>query len=166
MSITPEFMAAIQKAGWRIVAADDHCVTCACGNPGCSLKIKLEPAKPIPRPWDESSVVAWERVTDADGLRRSLRNRREELGLTIPEVEEGIGLVDGHLGKIEKDYPSKIPNVMTLLWLMRCLGLAMYIAPYELPHPMLRTISATRSKIAYRRLRVKIFRELRRLKAG
>lgn len=166
MSITPEFLAAIQKAGWRIVSADETCVTCMCGNPGCSLRVKLEPTRPIPMGFDKRAVIGWTKVTDIDELRQALRKRREDLALTIPEVEADAGLIESHLNKIEKDYPSKIPNVITLMWLMRCLGLAMYIAPHELPHPVLRTISSTRAKIAYRRLRVKIFRELRRLKAS
>jgi transcriptional regulator with XRE-family HTH domain len=164
MSVTPEFLAAIQKAGWRISAADETCAICRCGNPGCSLQIKLVPNKPIPTAWSDTEVLSWTKITDIQELRLALRSRREDLGLIIPEIEAEAGLADHHLGKIEKDYPTKIPNVQTLLWLMRALGLSMYIAPDEFPKPVLRAIAESRARLDYRRLRVRIFRGLRKLK--
>lgn len=165
MSITPEFLAAIQNAGWKITAVDSSGAIAKCGNPGCSLQIRLEPNRQVPPAWDERQITAWTKVTDIDGLRQALRKRREDLALTIPEVEAEAGLVESHLNKIEKDFPSKIPNIQTMLWLLRALGLSIYLAPDEFPKPVLRALATTRDKIDYRRLRVRIFRNLRRLKA-
>jgi hypothetical protein len=166
MSIDPEFLAAIQKAGWRIVHVDATAAFCACRREGCGLTVKLQQGSSFPDTSRPGPDLAEQIVGSFDDARRFLRQKREHLALTIPDVEAGAGIATDFLAKFEKDDPVKIPNAQTFIEWASSLGFQVVLRPGDIPRNMLRLIADTRDGVKRRRQRTAHFRQLRAAKGG
>ena len=151
----------VQRRGWRIVAPDEETCVVACDSPTCGLRVKLRQGGTIPprltRKDDSGAVV----VSSFDGARMALRDRREQLLLTIAEVEDIAGLSSDHLAKAEKDNPDRIINVDLFLHWAGALGFRVVLVPDDLPPITLRTIAQTRRHQVRRRRHVEVARDAR-----
>lgn len=164
MKVTPDFIRQVQDAGWHIVAADVESVWIGCPRGGCNLRTRLKAGSAIPRTCRSEAPVGMIEVDDyLNGARPSLRKRREQLGLTIKDVEEVSGIAGDHLAKIEKDDPSKIPNILTFTDWARSLGFKMVLIPAELPQVTLNVIVETRPAQARRSI---VYRQFARIRKG
>jgi transcriptional regulator with XRE-family HTH domain len=161
MSIDPEFLAAVQKAGWRIVAVDGSAAFCSCRRDGCGLTVRLAQGAAFPETSRPKPDIAEQVVASFDDARRFLREKREHLCLTIPDVEAGAGIASDFLAKFEKDDPVKIPNAQTFIEWASSLGFQLVLRPGDIPRNMLRMIADTRDGVRRRRHRTAHFRRLR-----
>lgn len=166
MSIDPEFLAAIQRAGWRIVAVEPTSALCSCRRDGCGLTVRLQQGEKFPVTDRKGPDVAEQVVSSFEDARVFLRQKREHLALTIADVEAGAGIASDFLAKFEKDNPSKIPNAQTFIEWASSLGYQLVLRPGDIPKNMLRMISDTRQGIKRRRFRTVHFRKLRETKSG
>lgn len=160
--LTPEFMRQIQQAGWVIVAADEEVVIGACPRAGCGLKVRLQEGREIPPTENPKPAVAEVVVRQFDDARLAFRERREQLGLSIKDVEEMAGLAVDYLAKFEKDDVVKIPNAMTFIEWAQALGYTLVFRSTGLPLYSLRVIAQTRRLLGVRRSSFRHFRKVRR----
>lgn len=160
--VTPDFLRAVQMGGWQIVTADSETVWAGCPRAGCGLTVKIKPGAAIPtscRAVPDLSEVVIDGFEDA---RRAMRARREQLGLSIRNVEEAAGLADDYLAKFEKDDPSKIPNAQSFMEWIQALGYEVVLRPRALPPYTMRIISETRDQLRARRKVFNHFGKLRK----
>lgn len=153
----PKFVKKVQTAGWHITSVTEDAVVGSCPSVGCGLKAKLEPGGIVPDvdPGCRRNRLD-EPVEDYDDIRRALRGRREDLGLTIREVEEIGGISVDFLAKFEKDDPSKTPNAQTLIEWAQALGYEIVLRPGQLTPYAVRTLCDTRDKYEARTRRFSI----------
>lgn len=147
----PKFLKEVEQNGWRIEKVTDQFVIGRCPSVGCALRAKLDKNASIP-PVDPGARRNRTDITidGYDALRVALRSRREEICLTIKELEEIAGAATDHLAKAEKDQPTRIPNAMLLLEWIQALGYEVVLRPGELPAYTRRVICDTRNKYASR----------------
>lgn len=150
MDIDPEFLRKVQRSGWIIRAVDETAVFGSCPREGCQVMVKLRPEASIPDACSRGPDLAEQAVESYDQARVFLRGRRETLGLSIKDVELGIGMADDHLAKFEKDDPSRIPTVPIFVEWAKGLGYEVVLRPTSLPPLMLRIIAETREKLRKR----------------
>lgn len=150
----PKFIKDVQAAGWHIEAATSEFVIAKCPSVGCNLRAKLNQDQHIPQvdPGCRRSFTD-RKVEKFDDIRLILRERRENLALSIREVEEIGGIAVDHLAKMEKDEFTKQPNAQTLIEWAQALGFELVLRPAELTNYALRTICDTRDKVAPRQKR-------------
>jgi len=161
--VSPEYMRACQAKGWNIISADEEHLFAACPRAGCGLQIKLREGGKIPqtdRPMPALAEIAVEQFDDA---RMGLRERREQLGLSIKDVEDAAGLATDHLAKFEKDDFTKIPNAQTFIEWANSLGYTVTLRPTGLPPVTLGIIASTRH---YLRKRLQSYRHFREVRAS
>jgi len=139
-----EFLRAVQKAQWLIKAAGEDYVMVSCPRAGCNVTLNLTPGGFIPQTCKVGPDLLEKTVGSFDDVRVFLRTRREDLALSIRDVEEAAGLETDHMAKFEKDNPTKIPNVTTFLEWAGALGYEVVLRPSPLPHIALRAIIETR----------------------
>lgn len=134
-----------QDAGWVLVGATDKYSICRCPSYGCGVKLRI-PYGTTPQRCDPglSRDPISEPVGSYDELRRKLRHRREEMLLSIPEVEDIAGLTVDHIKKAEKDNPSRIPEFDTLVLWAQALGFELVLRHSGLPNLGIRFIDDTR----------------------
>lgn len=161
--MNPDSLKTIQKSGWAIETADATSCTVKCPTPGCKMRAVFKDNSTVPV--REVPAHSWDRpVTSFDDAREALKARRQELGLTIVEVEHISGIAGDHLAKFERtnwaQSPnwSRMPNAETLIEWAMALGYDVVLRHGELPAVTLRWISDTRDKIDARRRRFKIER--------
>lgn len=154
MPVDLKFLRAVQKAGWQVQAADgDRCIA-RCPSPGCAVRVSLAPGKTLPE--RSSPSFAIERPIEGfEDARAFLRDRREDLLLTIREVEEIAGMSVDFLAKFEReDWATagtvRQPNVQTFVEWAQALGYRVVLVPSELPPYALRMIEQTRARAASR----------------
>lgn len=143
----------IQRAGWIIESVDDYGTFCRCPSFGCNVRVKIKHGANVRacdpglnrNPWDVP-------IGSYEDLRKFLRERREELLLTIPEVEDIAGLTADHLKKAEKDNPSRLPELGTIVLWAQSLGYEVVLRPTQLSKMGLRLIDET-SRFRGRRVR-------------
>ena len=148
--MTPDDLKAIQRAGWAIVGADEQSCVVKCTTFGCQMRARFVAGGAVP----QRSVPAhnWDRVVRSfDDVREVMKDRRQELGLTIPEVEHISGIASDHLAKFEKTDWNRPPNINTLMSWATALGYEVVLRHGELPPVTLRWIAETRDKVATRR---------------
>lgn len=92
-------------------------------------------------------------------LKLILKDRREELGLTIREVEEVTGIADDHVAKMEPINASRQPNVDTLKHWTGGIGYELVLRPVALPPVTLAMIEETRDRTPGRTKRFALERE-------
>lgn len=141
-----------QKAGWIIQGVDDEGILCRCPSSGCGLQVRIKYGGPVQHcdpglTRDPRSIP----VGSYDDVRRILRDRREELLLTIPEVEEIAGTTKDHLAKAEKENPSRVPGFDIIAEWAEALGYEIVLRPAQLSSLSMRLIAETRR---YRRRRL------------
>lgn len=156
--MNPDSLKAIQRAGWAIVTADRETCTVKCPTQGCHMRARFKidgtiPARDVP-------MHTWDLVVRSfDDVREAMKARRQELGLTIPEVEHISGIAGDHLAKFEKTEWNRPPNIDTLMSWSSALGYEVLLRLGELPPVTLRWIADTRPKIEARRRRFQIERK-------
>lgn len=146
------FMAAVQREGWHIKAADAEKVFAACPREGCGLIVALKSGARIPQACKGQAAMAETVVDQYDTARRFLRERRMSLHLAIIDVEDIAGMARDHAAKFEKDDPSKVPNIETFLLWAQALGYEVVLRPGELPRKALAIISDTRGRVKARKV--------------
>lgn len=156
--MNPDDLKAVQRAGWAIAGVDEQTVTAKCPTHGCGMMARFKVGGTIPRR-DVGATRFDTVVTCFDDAREVLKSRRQELGLTIPEVEHISGIAGDHLAKFEKTDFSRIPNIETLMSWTAALGYEVVLRHGELPAVTLRWIADTRPKIEARRRRFEIERK-------
>lgn len=149
--VTPEFLREVQGGGWLIITADSETVYAGCPRQGCGLQIKLKPGATVPASCRANPDLAEVVIEGFDDARRAMRARREQLGLSIRNVEEAAGLADDYLAKFEKDDPAKIPNAQSFIEWIQSLGHELVLRPKGLPPYTMRIISETRDQLRARR---------------
>lgn len=148
----PETLREIQRNGWAIETADENTCTAKCPTPGCSMRARFKEGGTIPA--REVPFHSWDRaITSFDQAREALKDRRQELGLTIAEVEHISGIAGDHLAKFEKTDFTRPPNIMIFIEWAQSLGFDVVLRHGELPPVTLRWIAETRPKIDARRRR-------------
>lgn len=163
-----KFLTAVQLAGWTIASVEEDHVIGRCPNSGCGLVAKLSQDAHVPvvdptrrRPVLDKTVV------DYDDLRTYLRARREDLCLSIRDVEEIAGLECDHLAKMEKDDPARLPNLQMVLYWANAVGMDIVLRPMLMPPIALTAIADTRDKVEQRRQRNKLEgRRRRKVESG
>jgi hypothetical protein len=155
-TVTPEFLWQLQRAGWVIVGASTESATVKCPMPGCQIRTRFAPGKDIPK----ACATGSERhfiVRSYDEGRKFLKERRADLLLTIPDVENIIGCADDHLAKFERDSYSdpslttmRMPNAQLLIDWANSLGFDVALVPSELPRKALFVVADTRHKAGRR----------------
>lgn len=114
------FLKEVQAAGWMIRKVTESAAVVSCPNQGCTLHVNLELGKHIPKV--NMPCRIGKPIEDFDDIRCRLRDRRQELGLSIKDVEEIGGFAYDHLPKFEKDDPYRIPNMQTTIDWANALG--------------------------------------------
>ena len=146
MSITPEFLRRVQDAGWNIVGVDQVSLWIGCPWAGCGLKTRHKAGSAIPTACRSELPIAEIVLEDyVRQARPALRDRRQQLGLSIKELEYVSGIAGDHLAKMEKNDPSKIPNILTFTDWARTLGFKILLVPDAMPQVMLTQIAETRA---------------------
>jgi hypothetical protein len=149
--VDPKFLRDVQRSGWLLNKVERQEVTASCPNQGCGLKVALRPGGAIPQACTPHLAMADVAVGSFGDARKILRKRREDLALTIKELEEVAGAAGDHFAKAEKDDPTKIPNAQIFLEWAASLGFAVILRPVAMPPVALRMISDTRQKTEARR---------------
>lgn len=135
----------IQRNGWIIESVDDEGTFCRCPSFGCNLRVKIKHGTNV-RSCDPGLTrnPTEVQIGSYEDLRMFLRKRREQLLLTIPEVEEIAGLTAYHIAKAEKDNPSRLPELGTIILWSQALGYDVVLRPTQLSTMTLRFIDETR----------------------
>lgn len=134
-----------QRAGWMIEGVTDDGILCRCPSAGCGLRVKMKFGGPIqhcdPGLYRDPRSIP---IGSYEDLRCVLRDRREDLLLTIMEVEDIAGLTHGHLLKAEKENPTRTPGLDIISEWAAALGYEIVLRPTNLPQLSLRIISEIR----------------------
>lgn len=145
-----KFLKQVQDAKWQIKAAGEDFVVAQCPRAGCNLLVNLKPGGAVPQTCRPGPDLLERVVSSFEDARLFLRERREDLGLSIRDTEEISGAATDHMAKWEKDSPSKIPNTETFLEWAKALGYDVVLRPAPLPPLALSMIIETRPLIARR----------------
>lgn len=163
MAVDRKFLSEVQNAGWVITEVSDDAVLGACPNAGCGLKVTLRPGKSVPPASCQPAMGKVIKIRNFDDARLPLRERREDLCLSIKETEDICGIAVDYLAKFEKDNPSKIPNAQTFIEWAQGLGFVVCLIEDKLPPLAMETIAITRHR---RAARVRMARHMRSRRAG
>lgn len=152
-----KFLKAVQEKGWHIEAATEESVIAKCPSAGCNLRAELRFGGHVPDvdPGCKRNLLDQE-VTTYDDLRTMLRSRRDNLRLSIREVEEIAGMPTDHLAKIEHDGMKRLPNFQFVMEWAAALGFEVVLRPIPMTSYAIRTICDTRDKVASRTKRLTI----------
>ena len=167
-TLTPEYVREVQAAGWNVIAADMDSVWVGCPRGGCNLRLRLKSGSAIPSvcrtiaPMPEIVIRDW-----FNDFRPALRERRQELGLNIKDTEDVSGIATDHLAKMEKDDPSKVPNIMTAIYHANALGYELVLRPRSegLPLMTINRIIETRPIQERRKVHFRHFGRVRKGRA-
>lgn len=152
-----DWLKMIQRNGWRIETASKDDCTALCPTPGCKMRVRFKDGGNIPVR-DVPLHSLDKAATSFDDAREILKERRQELGLTIAEVEHIAGIASDHLAKFERTDWSRPPGIGIFLEWCQALGIDVILRPSDLPPVTLRWIAETRSKADARRRRFAIER--------
>jgi len=141
-----------QRKGWVVIGVETGSIFLRCPSYGCGLKCKVLNGEPIPSvdPMLSRNPVDMQVGSFAD-MQSALRERREELCLSISEVEDAAGLAHGHIGKAEKDNPSREPQIGIILEWAQALGFEVVLRRADLPPLTQRLIEGSRGRAEIRR---------------
>lgn len=152
-----------QRAGWIIEGVSDDGMLCRCPSAGCGLRVKIKYGASIqscdPGLSRDPRAIP---VGSYEDVRKLLRERREDLLLTIPEVEEIAGITKDHIAKAEKENPTRTPGLDIIAEWAAALGYEIVLRPTQLSALSLRLIDETRR---YRGRRVQERERRRRQRA-
>ena len=159
--VNQDFLRALQSAGWLIKAVDEDKATVSCPRSGCGLNLTYRPGRKIHQSCAKEPTIAECPVRGFDDARVFLRQRREDLALSIKDVEEVAGMAVDHLAKFEKDDSVRIPNAQIFFEWVQALGYQVVLKPAELPVYALRIVAESRDKVAMRKRHFRIRKERR-----
>lgn len=151
MSVTPEFLREVQRAGWDLMSVDLGSALVSCPRQGCNLRVRLKSGTAIPETCGRGPDLRETVVRSYEDARIALRNKRHSLTLSIAEVEDIAGMASDHLAKAEKENPSRILTTNIFLEWCEALGFEVVLRPKELSPYALRVISQTRARSEARR---------------
>jgi len=158
-----KFFRAIEARGWMIEVADkDSSCIARCKEPGCSMRLRIKPGGVIPKREVDQRLSLDEVIESFDDARQVLRRRREQLGLSIEEVETAAGIATDQMLKFERDEPTRLPNIVTYLIWAQTLGYEVVLRPSTLPPITCRLIEETRDRYESRKRRAELLRQKRR----
>lgn len=146
-----DFLHLVQRQGWSIVSADEDGVTARCRSRGCNMGAKLAYNGAVPKVCKPDEGPQEIPVEVFEHVRVVLKARREELGLTIPELEDVIGMARDQIAKCERPNPTRIPNMQTIMEWAGALGYRFAMVPTNMPAITLRYIEQTRAQLEYRK---------------
>ncbi len=155
-----KFLKDIQSNGWVIEAVEEGSCIARCPSPGCGMRARIKSSGAVPPRLNDQVELDFN-ATSFNAARGFLRGRREELRLSIAEVEEAAGLTKDHLAKMERDDDLRIPNLETFITWANTLGFELVLRPAELPPVTMRMICDTRSLTARRGRRFMVERDRR-----
>lgn len=155
MKLGIEFMHRVQRQGWSIVSADESGVTARCRARGCAMGARLSLDGHVPKVCKPDTGPQEITVEVFEHIRVTLKARREELQLTIAELEDIIGMARDQIAKCERENPSRIPNVQTIMEWGEALGYRFAMIPANLPAITLRHIETTRDVAEWRKKKLK-----------
>lgn len=161
----PKFIKDVQEAGWQIVHVDEASLVMGCPNAGCGLKSRIKVGASIPQTPCATPALAEIKINGFDDARVFLRERRENLALSIRDVELVAGIAGDFAAKFEKDNPSKYPNVETFIDWVSALGYQIVLRPADLPPYTVRIIAETRDKLKSRVIMLPYHRAQRKRRA-
>lgn len=144
----PDFIRRVQRAGWLLVTVQPESCVARCSRPGCDMQAKFVPNRPIPCVGQDDRSAG---LMGFEALRQTLRRRRHELALTIPEVEAAAGLAADHLAKSEREGSTRPPNFDLCVQWAAALGYELTLRPAALPPITTRLIADSRHLFASRR---------------
>lgn len=149
--IDMNFIRLLQSRGWQVVEVGEDSCRVRCRATGCGLMAVLKSSGHVPQvdPQKNRNVLDID-VRNYDDLLNALRQRRQDLKLSIREIEAACGLADDHLAKIEKPGSVKIPNAQIAIDLCNTLGFDVVLRPSDLPRPTIQKILETRELIESR----------------
>lgn len=159
--VNQDFLKALQIAGWIIKTVDEERAVVSCPRAGCGLDLAYRPGAKIHQACEDSRIGA-QRVDSFSHLAKVLRERREDLCLSIKDVEEICGMAEDYLAKFEKDNPARVPPFNTIRDWAEGLGFSIWIMPENMPALALRLISSNRDKVAMRKRHFKVYRQRRK----
>lgn len=164
--VNQDFLKALQIAGWIIKAVDEERATVSCPRSGCGLDLSYRPGRHIHKACSEEVTPGECPVDQFDDIKTFLRQRREDLALTIKDVEEVAGMAVDHLSKFEKEDSVRIPNAQILFEWVRSLGYQLVLRPHPdgLPNYALRMVAENRDKVGMRRRMFRIHKDRRATK--
>lgn len=145
------FIAEVEKAGWLIKAVDMGDVLAGCPRAGCALTVRLKQGAAIPQTCRRGPDLASVAVNSWSDAATFLRKRRDDLGLSIKDVEEVAGAATDHFAKAEKDNPTRIPNAEIFIEWAGALGYSVVLVPGQLTPYARRVIAETRKQIGWRK---------------
>lgn len=159
--MNPDFLKRAQGEGWNIIAADGENVWLGCARAGCNFQFKVRDGAAIPATCRPQPLLAEIHVGSFEDMRMALRDRREQLCLSIKDVEDAAGLATDHLAKFEKDATLKIPNIQTAMDWAQALGYTLVLRQTGMPQVTLGLIARTRHLLAKRMSSFRHFRKFR-----
>lgn len=154
------FLKLIQARGWRIFKVGQRSCVAQCQAEGCGLKVSFTDADLVPQARGRGESLD-KPIRDFETLRIVLRDRRQDLALTIKDVEHIAGLTVDHLAKFEKDNPSRNPTLGIIIPWAQSLGYELVLRPVEMPNISLREVADTRSSVKTRTKRIRMLNQRR-----
>lgn len=159
------FLKAVQREGWTIKGSDGEVIIAGCPRSGCGLVVKMRPGAAIPRSCGPSPALTEIGIASFNDMRRFLQDRGEELGLSIPEIEDLVGLAGDHLAKFYSETPQKLINVVAFIDLCDALGLRISLSRGPVPDITLRKIAEGQDN-KRRRINHRYFQARRKARRG
>lgn len=168
MKVDQDFLKAVQRAGWVIKLVDTGRVLAGCPRAHCEMQAVLKPGSPIPDTCSPDPGLIEVVINSYDDGRRTLRDRRQDLCMTMTQVEFCAGLTDGHLLKAEKDNPDRVMSVEGFIVWANTLGYEVVLRSGELPPVTLRELANSQPQVEKRKQRRAMYERRReaREKAG
>ncbi len=131
-----------QAAGWLVLRNDAQGAIGACPREGCGVTVRLMPDRPVPSACAPQTGLNDVLVGSNEDARVALRARRQQLGLSLHDVDEITGLTVDHVAKAEKPNPSKAMGMDLLPIWAAALGYEVVLRPRALPPLALRILAA------------------------
>jgi hypothetical protein len=135
------FLRDLQRRGWLIESATAEACVARCPEPGCSVRTHITEGGRIPQRYTVDDQ-GWIPLTGANHAVDVARQRRQQLRLSIAEVEECAGLTADHIAKAET---GRQFNVDTACVWFPAIGYDLVLVPRPLPSVTLRVLAETRA---------------------
>ena len=148
--MTPEFLRDVQRHGYMIEAVTEDACIARCPSNGCGVRLNLREGQTVPPRSPQESRPEDRPVSSFDEGRMILRDRREELLLTIDETEGISGVASSQLAKCERDQVTRPVGVDGFIHWAGALGFEVVLRPIELPPLTVRILANTRGKLVPR----------------
>ena len=135
------FLRELQRRGWLIESATANGCVARCPEAGCSVRTHITEGNSIPQRFTVDDE-GWIPLTGAAQAVEVARHRRQQLRLSIAEVEECAGLTADHIAKAET---GRQFNVDTACVWFPAIGYDLVLVRRPLPSVTLRVLAETRA---------------------